>query len=191
MEIILHRRNTLEDLKSTPEEFGVEIDIRSFGKRLILNHEPFEDALDLEEWLRCYKHKTLILNIKEEGIEQAVRKVIQGHGIKDYFFLDLSFPALVKMVNASEKNIALRFSEYESIETVLKFSGKAAWVWVDSFMRLPLTKENHPVLARHFKLCLVSPELQGRDHSEIKQFKDLLAGLKIDAVCTKYPDLWK
>jgi hypothetical protein len=30
-----------------------------------------------------------------------------------------------------EKNIALRFSEFESIDTILNMKGKANWVWID------------------------------------------------------------
>ena len=45
-----------------------------------------------------------------------------------------------------------------------------------------------------FKLCLVSPELQGRSaDSEIPIMVSLLRELNIeaDAVCTKRPDIWE
>jgi hypothetical protein len=45
-----------------------------------------------------------------------------------------------------------------------------------------------------FNLCLVSPELQGRNAEiEIPQLANLLAerGIKADAICTKRPDLWE
>ena len=45
-----------------------------------------------------------------------------------------------------------------------------------------------------FKLCLVSPELQGRDaHSEIPALAKLLneQAIAADAVCTKRTDLWE
>ena len=32
-----------------------------------------------------------------------------------------------------EKNIALRYSEYEGLDTVEKMQGKGDWVWVDCF----------------------------------------------------------
>jgi hypothetical protein len=43
------------------------------------------------------------------------------------------------------------------------------------------------------KLCLVSPELQGRDaEAGIPALRRLLAdeGIAAEAVCTKRPDLW-
>ena len=44
-----------------------------------------------------------------------------------------------------------------------------------------------------FKLCIVSPELQGRGSlSQILDFRNQiqLLGIKGDAVCTKHADLW-
>ena len=38
MEFIIHRINKIKDLKLIPNEFGTEIDIRSNGSSLILNH---------------------------------------------------------------------------------------------------------------------------------------------------------
>jgi hypothetical protein len=68
------------------------------------------------------------------------------------------------------------------------------WVWVDCFTRFPLTTESAGRLQRAgFKLCLVSPELQGRPaETEIPQMRALLGSLGIaaEAVCTKRPDLW-
>jgi hypothetical protein len=40
MNIILHRINTIKKLSAAPIKFGVEIDIRSYKNKLILNHEP-------------------------------------------------------------------------------------------------------------------------------------------------------
>jgi hypothetical protein len=68
-------------------------------------------------------------------------------------------------------------------------------VWVDCFTRFPLDNDDASRLrAAGFKLCLVSPELQGRDAGlEIPQLAALLQERQIlaDAVCTKRPDLWQ
>ena len=191
MQLIAHRKNTIEELEATPKEYGIEMDIRSFGNRLVVHHDPFVDAVDFEEWIKHYNHKTLILNVKEEGIEYRVKNIVETRGIKDYFFLDLSFPYLIKMINTGEKRVAVRFSEYESIETVMLLSGRVDWVWVDCFTKMPLSTTIYQEISQHFNLCLVSPELQGRALSEISVFKQLLKNKKIDAVCTKRPDLWK
>lgn len=190
MQIIAHRRNTIEELEATPIKYGIEVDIRSYGEKLIVSHEPFLDAVGFKEWIKYYRHKTLILNIKEEGIEYCVKEIVEQHGIQDYFFLDLSFSYLIKMVNNGEKRVAVRFSEYESVDNALVLAGKADWVWIDCFSKLPLDKSVYNVLKKRFKLCVVSPELQGRSFEEIKIFKKKLEFFNIDAVCTKNPEYW-
>ena len=86
-------------------------------------------------------------------------------------------------------------SEFESIETALTLAGKVDWIWVDCFTYFPLSEQDARQLKdAGFKLCLVSPELQGRDANvEIPQLASLLKDRNIvaDAVCTKRPDLWE
>ena len=94
------------------------------------------------------------------------------------------------MVNSGEKRVALRFSEFESIETVLALKGKADWVWVDSFTNIPLTLENFKLLHKYFKIALASPELHSAKVESISQARAQLKGFEVDAVCTKRPDLW-
>ena len=68
------------------------------------------------------------------------------------------------------------------------------WAWIDCFTRFPLVYEDAKKLQENgFKLCFVSPELQGRtDRSQIIKFRSEIESSNIngDAVCTKYPDLW-
>ncbi len=187
---IAHRINTLAQLKLVPSEYGIELDIRSEGDRLILHHDPFVQGEFFEDLLAEFKHRFLILNVKAEGFEEAILALLRKYGIKDYFFLDLSLPFLIKYAKRGERNIAVRFSEYEPLEFVLRFKGLVDWVWVDCFSDLPLNAENHRALKDHFKLCLVSPELQGHPIERIGEFRERLKGMSIDAVCTKRPDLW-
>ena len=81
------------------------------------------------------------------------------------------------------------------METALRLAGKVRWVWVDCFTRFPLSgKETALLRDAGFKLCLVSPELQGRTgDGEITRMRSLLAAesIEIDAVCTKTPERWQ
>jgi len=194
MNIIRHRRNTIKELNSTDIKHGVEVDIRSWNKTLIIHHEPFVEGELFESWLAEYRHGTLILNVKEEGLEERLIDLMKKYQISDYFFLDQSFPFLVKWSRNGENNCAVRLSEFESIETVLTLKGKVDWVWVDCFTYFPLDSISAQRLQEGgFKLCLVSPELQGRKaETEIPQLLALLEdnNIKADAVCTKRPDLW-
>jgi len=194
MMLIAHRRNTLAELLATPVKYGVEVDIRSFGKRLVIHHDPFVEGEDFVAWLDHYRHGTLILNVKEEGLEPRLIDLMAEHGIDDFFFLDQSFPFLVKIAHQGERRCAVRVSEYESIDTALSLAGKINWVWVDCFTRFPLTGMDAVRLREAgLKLCLVSPELQQRTgDNEIPNFRALIAerGIIPDAVCTKRPESW-
>lgn len=194
MKLIAHRKNTLQALCDTPVAYGVEVDIRSIGERLVIHHDPYVAGESFDEWIAAYRHGTLILNVKEEGLEARLIALMQQHQIADYFFLDQSFPFLIKWSRMGEKRCAVRVSEFESIDTALSLAGKVDWVWVDCFNHFPL--QAHDAQRLHdagFKLCLVSPELQGRDAATgIPAMAGLLAerGIVMDAVCTKQPTLW-
>lgn len=195
MHFIAHRVNTVEELRDLPREFGAEVDLRDRGERLILQHDPFRDGQDFEQYLASYRHGTLILNIKSERIEPRVRDLVRQAGITDYFFLDSSFPMIHLLSRDGERKIALRYSEFEGLDTIIAMRGRVDWVWVDCFTRLPVTGETYRILKdAGFRLCLVSPELQGRD-GDIEIYRSALAAEQIvfDAICTKRYNIerWK
>lgn len=195
IELIAHRKNSIVELEKTPAKYGVEVDIRSYGNRLVIHHDPFVDGEDFMLWLKAYRHGTIILNVKEEGLESRLIDAMKQRGIQDFFFLDQSFPFLVKWSNLGERRCAVRVSEFETVETALSLAGKVDWVWVDCFTKFPLNRQTASRLkAVGFKLCLVSPELQGRnEETEIVELAGLLAedGIYPDAICTKRPDIWE
>ncbi len=188
---IAHRINTIDRLNETPISYGVELDLRPEGDSIIIHHDAFAKGENFEEWLKHYKHSFIILNTKAEGMEERILQLMEKYKITDYFFLDLSLPFMIKYIRNGVRKMAVRFSEYEPLDFVMGFAGKVDWVWVDCFTDLPLTPGNYNQLKAHFKLCLVSPELQGYDISRIDEFKTKLKGMELDAVCTKRPDLWQ
>jgi hypothetical protein len=133
----------------------------------------------------------LILNIKSERIEHRVLELVHEHAIHNYFLLDCSFPMIRLLSGLGEKRIAVRFSEHEPLEAALALAGKVEWCWVDCFTRLPLNQTNYEKLKAAFKLCAVSPELQGRPAASIAEYAQSLEPFPVDAVCTKRPDLWR
>jgi len=194
MQLISHRVNTIELLNNTPRELGVEVDIRSNDGKLIIHHDPFSNGPNFEDWLNEFRHQTLILNVKEEGLEAPILKLMKKYNIDNFFFLDQSFPFLKKTSSMGEKRCAVRISEYEDVKTALSLSGMVDWVWVDCFNIFPINKQEFIELKNAgFKLCFVSPELQGRTNKKhVLEFRKNIEKLEIigDAVCTKYPDLW-
>lgn len=163
--------------------------MRSHGDRLIIHHDPFQVGESFDDWIAEYRHGTLILNVKEEGLEDRLIPCMRDRGIEDYFFLDQSFPFLIKTALMGERRCAVRVSEFETPDTALALAGKIDWVWVDSFSRFPLDREGWLRLKdAGFRLCLVSPELLGRAaEPEILAQRTLFAewGVEPDAVCSK------
>jgi len=195
MEFISHRINKVKDLINLPEIYGVELDLRDMGDEIVISHDPYVGGERFEDYLKHYHHGTMILNIKSERIEHRVLEMVQKSDVKSYFFLDASFPMIFLLSNSGESNIALRFSEYEGMDTIRNMAGRVKWVWVDCFTRFPLERDVFDEMkALGYKLCLVSPELQGRD-ADIEAYKAICTerGIVFDAICTKTHniDRWK
>jgi len=189
---IAHRINTVQQLQSVPFDHGIELDLRDRGERLILQHDPFKDGEDFSALLPHYRHSTMILNVKSEAIEPRVLEALRQAGtVGDYFFLDCSFPMMNRLIKMGEHRIAVRFSEHEPLAYAMALAGKVQWVWVDCFTRLPLDRESYVALSKHFKICIVSPELQGHPLERIDEFARLLKSFPVQAICTKRSDLWQ
>jgi len=185
MEIIIHRVNTIKKLRNISNNFGTEIDIRASSSKLILSHEPFVKGDSLQNYLSEYKNGTLILNIKESGIEQNVLKLIKKYKIKSYFLLDVEFPYIFKTLDKKlNKNIAIRFSEYEPINLSNKLVNRVNWIWLDTYKKFPLNYKNLKFIKK-FKSCLVCPERWNRER-DIKKYYLLMKKLKFmpDAIMT-------
>jgi hypothetical protein len=176
MEIIIHRVNKIKELNKISTNFGAEIDIRTNGSNLILSHDPFIKGDKLKDYLENYNHKTLVLNIKEAGIEEKVLSLVKKYSIKSYFLLDVEMPYLYKATIKGQKNIAVRFSEYENIFLAKYFKNKLKWVWIDTVNMLPVTNNNKNILNK-FKSCIVCPERWGRK-KDIKVYKEKLKRIK-------------
>jgi hypothetical protein len=192
MLIIRHRVNKIEDLVKTPLSYGVEIDIREDGGRLLLSHDrisPEKEYDELEDYLKNFRHAFIIFNVKEAGIEQEIIDLAKKYSISQYFLLDVEFPFFYR---ASRKNgfrkIAVRYSEAEPIEfseaQIIDGKPLVDWVWIDTNTQLPLDEKIISKLGP-FKTCLVCPERWGRPE-DVKNYMDKMKKLsfKPDAVMT-------
>ena len=83
MEFIIHRVNKIKDLKLLPTKFGAEIDIRSNGSKIILNHDPFKNGDELKNWIQETKNN---LKTDEKFTRIIPWKLVQYSCIKIYKF---------------------------------------------------------------------------------------------------------
>ena len=194
MEIIIHRINRIKDLKKIPKNFGTEIDIRSYGSNLILNHEPKKNGDHFENYLENYDNGTLILNIKESGIEdEVIKKIKRFKKIKSFFLLDVEVPYLFKCLQNNHKHCAIRTSFYEPLSSSLKFKKIFNWLWIDTIKPINFNDKKEKKILNNFKKCLVCPERWGMPQ-KIKTYKDYFKkkNINLDAVMTsmKYSKIW-
>jgi hypothetical protein len=184
MIVCKHRINTLEPGDSS---LGIEFDVREGpGGTILVTHDPWTSGPELATFLASHRHTFYIVNIKCEGIEYEVLRLLKDANIENFFLLDCSFPMIHKLSLKGETRIALRFSEYEEFR---RMQGRAQWVWVDVFSRVPLgPKDCDELHALGYKLCLVSPELQ-QQPEKLETYKQVLEG-HLDMVCTKFPEKW-
>jgi hypothetical protein len=192
--ICAHRVNEPTALDALDPAFGVEMDLRSEGGRLILVHDPFTDGPDFDDWLEHYRHRFIVLNTKEEGLEPRIEEALARHGVTDWAYLDQSFPFLVRTLARGETRTMVRVSEYESVETALALSPRPDWVWLDSFTGAWPEADALARLAEHgLRIMVVSPELQGRPlepefETITQRFTE--AGVPLHGVCSKRPEVW-
>jgi flagellar assembly factor FliW len=198
MKLIKHRVNSVKELSSLNKNFGVEIDLRA-GERvgeIKLTHDPWSSGDDFGHWLKSYSEKNIsgpiILNTKDDGLEQQILLQLNKNAINDFFFLDTTLPTLFKLIQSgkiSPDNLAVRLSVIEPLEFVKLFRNKVKWVWVDCFEGKKVPINWLQDLKNDFKFCLVSPELQMLPDSQIAEHKKYF-NQYADAVCTKYPEKW-
>ena len=194
MKIYCHRVNTISALQKIEPTHGVEIDLRTQGGKLILSHDPFVEGELFSEWLKYWRGQSLILNVKEDSLENSVLEHLLQLGITDFFFLDQSYPSIRRTINMGVTKVATRVSDFEDLETSLK-SG-SDWVWLDSFSgNWEYLGEAVPALNKNGqKTCLVSPELQRPDSAaELIFLQELIEkrNFEIFSVCTKLPGKWE
>jgi len=193
MIIVEHRKNQSSELKLVPPRHGVEIDLRLFDGELILAHDPFKPGETFEKWSHDFHHSLLILNVKEEGLEDVVLGFLEQKNVNNYFFLDQSLPSVIKSIKLGHSSAA-RISEFENFTWTPNFSPD--WIWVDCFSGNwdYLDQALEKVSRLNIKTCIVSPELQGRyDPGELINLKSILSNHKFvpDAVCTKESSKWE
>jgi hypothetical protein len=167
---------------------GIEFDLRDSNKALIVQHDACQEGQLFSEFLSfCPLTKFYIVNIKAEGIEEIAIDMLTKQGLTHFFLLDCGMPSIVRLGRKGERRMAIRFSEYESFETVIAIAPFVSWIWIDVFTRITVTKDQ-AIKANQLglRLCLVSPELQGQPEKREDYLHYCLENeISLDAICTK------
>ncbi|MKX88043.1 hypothetical protein D8J74_08870, partial [Campylobacter jejuni] len=70
--------------------YGLEIDLRDVGGGIVVSHDmASENCLKLEDFFKLYKkyntNLPLALNIKADGLQNLLKKLIEKYEITNYF----------------------------------------------------------------------------------------------------------
>ena len=194
---IAHRQNKLAALDRLKNSFfGLELDIRSSSKNIVLDHDPFKKGLDFFKNLNLLKKFFLLIDVKSSGISVKTCNFLKRKNIK-FLLLNLGHPELIEMINRGfAKNLFLRFSFYEKLDLSKKKLNQVKWVWVDFFEGYKISSKEYSYLKKYKKkICLTSPDLVGLKEDSIIQYIKYLNNnkIKVDMVCVKQKNVkvWK
>jgi hypothetical protein len=201
MKILAHRGHWLAPLEKNnfaaferawAGGFGVETDLRDLGGRVVVSHDPpGNDAASFESLLQAHAARgrgtPLALNIKADGLQNAVAQLLTKYSIPDFFVFDMSVPDSLSYL-AAGLPVFLRLSEFEPETSLID---RAAGIWLDAFKHDWWTADTvRDLCARGKAVAVVSPELHGRPHQEAWQALRLLEPDVRGRVllCTDFPD---
>jgi glycerophosphoryl diester phosphodiesterase len=174
--------------------FGTETDIRDNGGKLVVSHEMANDsAMQIEEFLDIYrsfgKRLHLALNIKADGLQTELKRLLCDYEVENYFVFDMAVPD--GLLYARQKFVT--FTRHSDFEPTPSYYDLAQGIWLDEFMSHWITDS---VIEEHLKarksICIVSPELHNRDNSaEWKHYQELERKIGHDRLmlCTDFPEL--
>jgi hypothetical protein len=170
--------------------FGTETDIRDYQGKLVISHDIANRfSITLEDMLKIYckydKNLFLALNIKSDGLQSELKRILDQYEITNYFVFDMSVPEGIKYSKAGFNSFT-RESEYERLPS---FYNEASGVWVDCFKGDWI---DEGVINKHLnngkKVCVVSPDLHKRHHLEVwNGYKNLITKDNL-FLCTDYPN---
>jgi hypothetical protein len=196
--IILSHRGywTVPDEKNSPIAFkrsfdlgfGTETDVRDCVGRLVISHDmPVGNELDLGDFLRIYGKRKLPLaiNIKSDGLVAPLKQAMQAAGISDWFVFDMSIPDMRSYLKA-EVPVFARMSE---VEKEPAWIDEVSGIWLDGFSDIWYdTNFIDRLLNKGLRVCIVSPELHGREHEAFWSKLSVLSGRYGLMLCTDFPE---
>ena len=178
IELIAHRglwedrscRNTREAFRRAwAAGYGIETDVRDLGGRLVISHdmpqggeEPFEEFLD--DYVAAGRVGTLALNIKADGLAASVHEACVEREIDDYFCFDMAIPDARAYL---QRGMPV-FGRLSELEPPSPFTRACAGIWLDAFESIWFgARVLSDVLSVGQHVCIVSPELHGRDPEQL------------------------
>ena len=204
MRILSHRGFWLEPSeKNTPgafarsfrSGFGTETDIRDLDGGLVIAHDPPQrGAMTAEDMLTLHgaigPALPLAINVKADGLQAMTAALFDRFRLSEAFVFDMSIPDMLQWLKIGVP-VYTRLSDIEP-EPLL--ADRCAGIWLDGFHSDwwdAATIERQLEAGR--RVCIVSPDLHGRDHQPVWDRLATAGLIATDDVmlCTDYPQAAK
>jgi hypothetical protein len=172
--------------------YGVETDIRDEAGQLVISHDlpvptcpTLRQVMDAAAIESPLAPPTLALNIKADGLADLVRSELARQPQLQCFVFDMAVPDMLHYFNAGIPTFT-RLSEVEPVPAWLE---RCRGVWLDAFTAewygMGVIRD---LLAKDKYVCVVSPELHGREYIPLwQQLKTMWADTRL-MLCTDLPD---
>ena len=200
MQIIAHRgfwldpseKNTsIAFTRALENGFGIETDFRDLNGKLVVSHDLPEDSMmTIDTFVNLYVANCgvglMALNIKADGLQALVKKLVKDSGMKNYFVFDMSVPDM-RGYFSEEIPTFTRLSEYEQSPS---FLDKSIGVWLDAFESQWYDIQIiNDLLGKNKQVAIVSSELHGYPHHNLWKFlkENQLHQNSLIALCTDFP----
>jgi len=170
--------------------FGIETDLRDHNGSVVISHDmPAGDSLMTLAQFRalCEQYSPdniMALNVKADGLQNPVKANVADWR-NPFFFFDMSIPDTSGYI----RNDLTIFTRESEVEPDPAFYNESQGVWIDAFLGDWVTVETvEKHLGNGKKVCLVSPELHGREHGPVWAKWRGLSGEDV-MICTDFPHL--
>lgn len=198
--IILSHRGYWKDIKERNQReafirsfdlgYGTETDLRDICGKIVISHDmPTGNEITFEDLLKIMNGRNLplALNIKADGLSDAIKELLDKYSHTNYFTFDMSIPDQVVQI---KKGLNV-FTGYSDILSKPVLLNESEGVWLDCFNSDWYKQDLIDNLINNGKkVCVVSADLHKRDVAY--QWKILSKCMSINSnnlfICTDYPE---
>lgn len=184
----VERNTELAFRRSFDLGFGTETDVRDcLGKLVICHDMPLGNEMPFPSFLSLAQETQplLAINIKADGLAGSLSEAMAGYPQDRWFVFDMSVPDMRSHIEAGNPVFA-RMSEVEREPAWLD---RAEGIWLDGFSGDWATGAMvQGLLGIGKRVCVVSPELHGRDHRKLWAELRQLAPCSNLILCTDIPE---
>jgi len=143
--------------------YGTETDVRDLGGKLVVSHDmPTGGELGWDEMLVLLEGKSLpiAVNVKSDGLADAVAQAMNRRLVSDWFAFDMSVPDMRHWI---KRGLPV-FTRASEVERTPAYYAQAQGVWLDAFDSVWYDVGLiEGFLLEGKRVCIVSEELHGRE----------------------------